>query len=157
MERKRRAGNSMTRLLESPDKGVNNTSGTGGVLARLFRLMLAQNGINGGRYGNLMQKFLRDPRNGYADNRRERSSTAGNFGKEFSKEHMTWKVFVRALQFLRFSFIKITIEATHLDSKRTTVYSTVFNVGDYEEDENDDDPSEESDVIEKSDNEDSND
>ena len=48
----------------------------------------------------LMTRYLLDPRNGIANNSRQKSSERNNFNRAISKATMTWKQFIKAIRFL---------------------------------------------------------
>ena len=123
------ARNKITQLLTSPDKGVNRTTGVNGVLSRMFRIMLLDNGINPMRWGVLMHSFINDVRNGVPNNKRDQTSIRGNITKEFARPQMTWKVFVKAMRFLHIVHLKITIEATHAGKPNPTIHTVNVPLG----------------------------
>lgn len=138
----RRKGNSMTKLLTLPDKGINSTSGVGGVLARLFRQVLFDLNINTQVYGSLLTSLVKDPNTGVSDNSKDRSSAIGNYSKHFSKPWMSWKKFVEALRLLQFEDVEIILRGKSRLTGRITEHSTKFNLGEYnhldvEEDDDD--------------------
>lgn len=87
----------LNRMLQSPDKGASEASG---VLAKLWRLILAERNITPLAWNELMKRYLNDPRNGIPADVRERSSARGNLHKELKRPRMTWKVFLKGLRFL---------------------------------------------------------
>ncbi len=84
-------------LLNSDDKGVREARG---VLTVLWRQLLVIRGIDGWQWDKLMRAYLSDPRNGIQNNSRDRSSARGNLNKELKRDDMTWRVFLKALNFL---------------------------------------------------------
>lgn len=128
----RRKGNSITRLLSFPDKGINSTKGVGGILARLFRQMLYDLNVSGQTYGALLTTFLKDPANNGRDNSYDRSSDAGNFNKEFAKPQLTWKKFFMALRLLQFyDEGELIFRGKSRITGKITEHSVKFNLGDY--------------------------
>jgi len=123
---------SIGRLLSDPFKGISDTSGSSGIPARLWRTMLFDLGIDGKKYGRLMRAFLMDPRNGIPNNRREHTNNAGNYGKDFARDTMTWKTLMRGLRFLQFEGGEIIIRGRHRDGT-ITEHRTSFDLGGYEE------------------------
>jgi hypothetical protein len=117
------ARNQVMRLLNRSDKGAASTSGSGGVLSRLWRQMLKDLGINIQRWNDNMYTFINDPRNGYPANKRDQQSARGNLTKEFSRPTMTLKVFMKALRFLGAKDVTIAIEVNYHNGKRS-VHST---------------------------------
>lgn len=86
----------LNHLLQDPDKQVVEAKG----LARLFRQMLAELGVNPMKWHQLMNAYLNDPRNRVPKDSRAKSSTRGNLNKELMKSRMTWKNFERGIRFL---------------------------------------------------------
>lgn len=72
-----------------------------------------------------MADFVTDPRNGVSNNRRDQTSARGNLHKEFSKQQMTWKVFVKALRFLQFVKADFIVVAHTRDGKETIHKTTI--------------------------------
>lgn len=87
----------LNRMLQANDKGASEASG---VLAKLWRLILADRKISPLTWNELMKRYLNDPRNGIPADVRERSSARGNLHKELKRPRMTWKVFLKGLRFL---------------------------------------------------------
>lgn len=123
-----RAGqNKMAQILNNPDRAYKTRPPTpNGILSRLFIVMISNLGITVQRWGQLMADFVTDPRNGVSDNRRDQTSARGNLHKEFSKQQMTWKVFIKALRFLRFvkaDFIVVAYDAQGNETiHKTTIH-----------------------------------
>jgi len=125
------AKNKLHRMLAAPDKEVKKTSGANGVLARLFRIILLDLNVTPSRFGSLLQHYILDPRNGVADNKKDQTSARGNLTKEFYKPQMTWKVFLKAMRFLRIKKIVFVVELHHSGpGDKTTLHSTEVNLGD---------------------------
>ncbi len=122
------AKSKLIRLLSDPEKGMNETYGTNGILAHLFRRMLRDLKVSPMRWGNLMYDFITDPRNGVPDNKKDQTSYRGNFVKEFERRQMTWKVFCKAMRFLQLPRIEIVIRAHHKHGK-ITEHSAFVNFG----------------------------
>lgn len=84
-------------LLNDPNKRVGEARG---VLCTLWRQLMVARDVDGWRWDKYMRAFLMDPRNGIQDNSRDRSSARGNLNKELKRDDMTWRVFLKALNFL---------------------------------------------------------
>lgn len=79
--------------------GVMIRSGTtGGILARLYRTILHDLGITLDRYNALMGRYIAKAQLDH--NRIEKANARVTLSKELLKESMTWKTFVRGLDFL---------------------------------------------------------
>lgn len=125
------AKNKLDRMLAAPDKEVKKTSGANGVLARLFRIILLNLNVTPARFGSLLQQYILDPRNGVPENKKDQTSARGNLTKEFYKPQMTWKVFLKAMRFLRIKKIVFIVELHHSGpGNKTTLHSTDVNLGD---------------------------
>jgi hypothetical protein len=122
------ARNQLNSILQDPDKGITRTHGVGGVLPRLFRQILADRNIKFPQWGILMHDFLTDARNDPPKNKKDQTSMRGNLTKEFTRPQMTWKVFCKALRFLKVVKIDIAIRAYYEDG-RESVHSTSVNFG----------------------------
>ena len=122
------AKNPMMKLLTSPDKGISQTHGPNGVLARMFRTVLHDENILPFKYMDLMDSFIRENQSGVPANRVDLTSWRGNLTKELSHDRISWKVFCKALRFLRamkFEF-KLVI---HWRDGRVTEHSTHVDLG----------------------------
>lgn len=122
-----RAGQTkMSQILSDPEAACKTRPPTpNGILSRLFITMLYNLGISVQRWGQLMADFVTDPRNGVSDNRRDQTSARGNLHKEFSKRQMTWKVFIKALRFLRFVRADFIVIAYDAEGKETIHKTTI--------------------------------
>lgn len=122
------ARNKLDQMMELPDKGATKTAGANGILARLWRQMLCDLAISGQRFGTLLQEYVLDPRNHVPNNRKDQISVRGNLTKEFTRPHMTWKVFCKAMRFLNIVKIDFSIRAYHGTGKISD-HSTTVNFG----------------------------
>ncbi|QVD49402.1 hypothetical protein LUCX_332 [Xanthomonas phage vB_XciM_LucasX] len=94
-------------FLNEANKGVDKARG---VLAVLFRQLLAVRGIDPWRWDMLIRDYLADPRNGIPNNSRDRSSARGNLNKELFRPDMTWRVFLKAMNFLNLVRVSFTVK-----------------------------------------------
>lgn len=136
----------LTRMLEDPNKEIHKTYGAHGLLSKLFRVMLKDMKVTGYRFSLLMEKYLNDPKNNVPNNLKERTSNRGNTNKELSNPRMSWKVFAKAMSFLRLRGFRLTIEAWHPDGT-TTIHSVDVNLMDEEVTFPEDDSGSSDDVI----------
>jgi hypothetical protein len=90
--------------------------------------MLKDLGVNIQRWNDYMYTFVNDPRNGYPPTKRDQQSARGNLIKEFSRPQMTWKVFMKALRFLRAKDVTIALEVNYHNGTRS-VHSTKVDFG----------------------------
>lgn len=95
------------KFFTSPDKQAKQAKG---VLSRLFRLILRDLDVNWSFFNKLMKRYLDDPRNGVANNSKDRSSHRGNLTKELRRPKMTWNVFMKGIRFLGPKWCTLTID-----------------------------------------------
>lgn len=113
-------------LLNTDDKRVGEARG---VLSVLFRQLLVVLNIDGWMWDKLMRRYLLDPRNGIQNNSRDRSSARGNLNKELKRDDMTWRVFLKSLNFLDFVRVEFSIKATVKSGKSYTVTAKLKDRG----------------------------
>ena len=120
-------------ILEDEDKLVSRANGT---LSRLWRQILADQGVTWPVWNRLMDDYLNNPRNRVPRHSRGRSSTRGNLNKELSKPNMTWNNLIKGIILLNPVRAKFTME---FKWRRGTVtsHSVVFGRED-DTDENED-------------------
>lgn len=104
-------------ILTDHDKGI---SAARNVLARLFRQILRDLGIEQRHWHKLMLRYLNDPKNRIPPNGKDKSSARGNLNKELRRPTMTWKVFNdKAIPFLNPSRVEFDI-SMHWANGRVT-------------------------------------
>ena len=109
-----RRKNRVEDILGEKDKRAGQTYGIGGILASLYRRILADWNIGTMEWGRLMHRYLNDPINTRRNKPgADQASTRANIAKELLDEQMTWKVFCKGLVFLRFSKMRFSVELTH--------------------------------------------
>ncbi len=113
-------------LLNDLDKGVKEARG---VLSVLWRQLLMARSIDGWQWDKLMRDYLADPRNGIQNNSRDRSSARGNLNKELKRDDMTWRVFLKALNFLGPVRVVFTVDITFKDGTTTSVHAKLKDRG----------------------------
>jgi hypothetical protein len=113
-------------LLNDPDKRVGEARG---VLSVLWRQLLVVRDIDGWRWDKLMKNFLADPRNGIQNNSRDRSSARGNLNKELKRDDMTWRVFLKALNFLDPIRVVFSVKITFKDGTTNEVTAKLKDRG----------------------------
>lgn len=111
----------LTDIYNSPDGGVSSAKG---YLAKLFRMLQKSAGVTLDQQNVLMDQWLRDPANGIPDNSSSQSSARGNIRKEIERNHMTWRVFIKLLKWLRPDTIQFTVRLTWKYGKE--VEETIF-------------------------------
>jgi hypothetical protein len=120
--------NKLTQLLKSEDKGISKTFGPNGVLSRLFRQMLFDMGINGNKFGSLLEDYVRDSKYCVPETKKDQTSTRGNLTKEFIKPQMTWKVFCKACKFLQIVKMDVRVVVTFANGYKSE-HSSPVNFG----------------------------
>jgi hypothetical protein len=85
------------KLLSLQDKGISLTRDP---LAKLFRKILFDLGVNEFWANNRVRQYLEDPTNRIPNNPSARSSARGNLFKELASDRMTFNVLVKGLKFL---------------------------------------------------------
>lgn len=123
-------------ILSDTDKGVKEARG---VLAVIFRQFLKIRGITGYTWERLMTTWLDDPSNGVEANSRARSTARGNLNSALRRPDMTWRVFMRALEFLRAARVDFIVKVTWFDGKTDTVTARLKDLGTPMRRESDDD------------------
>lgn len=91
--------------------------GSDAILAGMFRNIIHDTGISLMKWNELMNTYIKDPRNSIPTNNKEQSSERGNLQKELFKSKMTWKVFCKGMRLLNFTKFKISLDVYHLDGK----------------------------------------
>lgn len=106
-------------LLLSPDKGISQTRGVGGILAKLWRVILHDLNINYPQFEQLLSNYIIASRASVEDNRIARLITKGNLRRAFERPSMTFKSFFKGMKLLRIKKIRIAVELTHHNNKTT--------------------------------------
>lgn len=113
-------------ILNDPNKRVGEARG---VLSVLWRQLLVARDIDGWRWDKLMKSYLADPRNGIQNNSRDRSSARGNLNKELKRDDMTWRVFLKALNFLNPVRVEFSVKITFQDGTTNEVRAKLKDRG----------------------------
>ena len=116
----------MTEILNAPDKRITIPQGIKGVLARLYRQMLANLNIGPIIFESYMVDYLSRSRT--PNTRSDRQVVQGNLIKDFSKPTMTWPVFCKAIRFFRIWKFRIVIECYHENGK-VSLHSVEHQLG----------------------------
>jgi hypothetical protein len=90
---------------------IHPSHGTEGVLARLYRVICqdttGQRGITLIQWNKLIADYIRDKNQTTLD----RMSMRGNLNKEFRRTRMTWRVFCKGMQILKFLCFSVIVDA----------------------------------------------
>lgn len=93
------------------------------VLSSLYRKILFDLNIDFTRFNHLTEQYI--IRAGLARHAKETTSVRGNLKKELLHDRMSWKVFIKGLNFLRVVRFDITIRLYHHNQKLTEHTKTV--------------------------------
>lgn len=113
------------RILTSPDRGITETRGIGGILARLWRQILADINIGPSRFEMLLTDFINSAKRRVPDNRVSKLFTRGNLRRELERPTMTFKVFMKGIKMLKVSKIRIAVELEFGSGKKSLHQTTV--------------------------------
>ena len=116
------------RILNSPDRGITETRGIGGIIARLWRTILSDLNIRPGKFEILLSEFIINAKSKVADDRVSKLFTRGNLRRELERPTMTFKVFMKGIKMLRVTRFKIAIELEFSSGKKT-LHSTTVDLG----------------------------
>ena len=116
-------------LAASSGKAVEPVRGIGGVLASLWRNILIEIPIKPMQFEVLLNDFVEHAKRSIPENRVSKHFTRGNLRREFSNPTMTFKVFIKAMRFLKIKHITISVELRH-SSGRKTLHQTAVDLGD---------------------------
>jgi hypothetical protein len=108
------------KLLALPDKGISQTRGIGGILARLWRVIWQDLSMSPSRFENLLTDFITSANKKPIDDRITLHLTRGNMRRELEKDAMTFKVFVKAMKFLKVTSVKIIVVLEHTTGRTTS-------------------------------------
>ncbi|QDB71199.1 hypothetical protein CPT_Moabite_169 [Serratia phage Moabite] len=95
-------------------------SGPMNLLALMFRKVKGDLAINSAMWSNLMNRYLKDPRNEVTQTSRGRSSERSNLNRGLTHPEMSIKVFIKGLRVLNPKHLKFTILLVHLDGSKTS-------------------------------------
>ena len=93
------------------------TGGIGSILSRLYRTILNDIGMEAGRYDALMQRYILKALQ--SANRNERAEARMGLSKELLKESMTWKTFIKGIEFLNIEKMELDLLLHHEGNKAT--------------------------------------
>lgn len=134
--------------LFSGKRDTKKSGGSDSILANMFANIINDTGINFDKWNNLMNTYIRDPRNSIPNNDRDQSSERGNLRKELLKEKMTWKVFCKGMRLLNFPRFDLTLTVYHSDAKKTISSHTIkISLGQANEEPDDEDNKEDKETI----------
>lgn len=100
---------SLKEIVADTDKQVSKSRNP---LAKLYRTILLEKGINHTTIDHYLNQYLDDPALGIPRNSKDRSSERGNLLKQLGKPAISWKIFTKGLRLLRPRHVKITLTFT---------------------------------------------
>lgn len=107
-------------ILEDPKQSINETTHT---LARLWRVILNDAGVQPHIWDWLMREYLNNPHYSQARTSKDRSSERGNLNRELSKPELTWNTFMKGLALLNPVRVKFIVEITWKEGEQPTQHS----------------------------------
>lgn len=115
MSKKSKRVSPQDQLFNDPHHGAYRIRNSVGILAQLYRLIIAEIGID----KRTWERYLNDYIRRFAREHPDRSPNAerGNVRKALTKPWMSWKTLLRALIFAKFKHVRIIIEG-ELESGR---------------------------------------
>jgi len=128
MNKRTKRPHGLSSIQRDPDSWLAETRGTGGVLARLWRQINLDLGVGGNRFEILLTDFIASAKRNIPASRVSRHFTRGNLRRELEKNTMTFKVFMKALRFLKITKVKFAVELTHSNGK-VSVHATEVDLG----------------------------
>lgn len=120
--------NTVNKILHTPEVTMSKIRDPQGFLSRLFIQICADLRIKPMRWGKLMSDYVSDPRN-HTDKSQE--SLRGNMTKQLTGARMSRLNFIRALRWLQFTHVEITLRATHRNGTVTNHHGSI-NLGTYD-------------------------
>lgn len=94
------------------------TGSVGGLLAKFWRTIMADCGLHDfNRYEYLMARYVQKAYND--PNRNEKASARASLSKELMKDSITWKTFIKGLNFLSVLRFELSITLHHANGKVT--------------------------------------
>jgi len=97
------------KIISDGDNLVGNCLGIGGILSRLFRMMIGRIVPKTSIWTSLVYQYLVNPSHGIPDNRKDRGSNKGNLNKEFGRRKMTWKVLCKGFRILQITDVEFSV------------------------------------------------
>jgi hypothetical protein len=108
------------KLLALPDKGISQTRGIGGILARLWRETWQGLNMSPSRFESLLTDYITSANKKLPDDRVTLHLTRGNMRRELEKDTMTFKVFIKAMKFLKVQCLKVIVVLEHATGRKTS-------------------------------------
>jgi hypothetical protein len=118
--------NAVARLLSDSNKGVSSTSGTDGMLARIFREFLVSHRLSFDQWERLIREYIKEVSaeeeaaakvNGFAEyvyDKEHLTSLRTNLRNALAEKTMTWPTFVKGMRFFRTPWFDIEIKGEQM-------------------------------------------
>ena len=119
-------------LLNDRNKGIEETRGLGGILAKLWRKVLYDTSMENSRLEYHLSRYVERARHNMVDPSVAGYYNKGNLRRELAKPALTWKVFIKALRVIDVVHIEIGIKLKHRGGK-ITLHGVNVNISDDEE------------------------
>lgn len=104
---------------------VIRPSDAGTVLAKLIQEIFFDLEVHGSKYDDLMKSYVDKTRTRSQIHARERASIRAALSKEFLKENITWKTFIKGMLFLDIPEFTIRLSLEHVVRVPTTHFLSV--------------------------------
>lgn len=119
----------MERILAASDKGISETRGIGGILARLWRTILFDRGVKSSLFEMLLTDFINSARKKIPDNRVSKLFTRGNLRRELERPTMTFKVLMKGIKLLKVVKLTVAVELEFANGSKS-LHQTSVDLGD---------------------------
>ncbi len=100
----------VNQMLLAEDKWMNRAPGRKGILVRLWRIILKNRNVSPPQFNSYMNDFIAEVKRTDPSNPKN-NSLRGNLTKEFTRDRMTWPVFLKGLRFLKHRKIRFIVQA----------------------------------------------
>ena len=120
-------GGADNKMINAVNKNFVDSPPAQGVLAKLFRKIVADLDIGAFGWSQLMQAYLDNRANGIAQNAKDRSTARGNLNKELNRGQLSWKVFLKAIRFFGAVRADFTVKLWFANKKVTEHTVTMFD------------------------------
>ena len=114
-------------LFQSPDRKLNETKGTGGILAKLWRSILFEQGIPLRQFEYLCTQFVIHARRGITDTKVANYFNRGNLRRELMKPAMSFKVFMKALRVLQVVKFDLSVKL-YFRTGKTSIHNVTVDL-----------------------------
>ena len=106
-------------IIKDTEKDVSSSTNA---LAKLYRTMLLELGVNAQNIEHFTKRYLDDQEAFKRITAKDRSSVQGNLIKQLGQDSISWKIFMKGINLLRPQ--KVTFTVTFTDQRgKTTIHS----------------------------------